>query len=236
MGDRIATGIAGFDHLVGGGLPQGTVNLVAGPAGSGKSLFGLHYIYNGAVRFGEPGLYLVLEETRESIERAMVAYGMDPGPLERSGQFLLVDMGEVRADDPSKSVVGFDDIRDFLAAALPRSRAKRLVIDSLSAIGLYYSTPEELRERLFAFARFLRSHDLTTLLITESIEGGSLTRYDVEQFVADSFIHLGLEEVKGDLRRTLTIRKMRFTRHDSTKHPVHITSSGIVVMDQEKVV
>ncbi len=236
MGDRVPTGIVGFDHLVGGGLPHGTVNLLAGPAGSGKSLFGLQYVYNGATRFGEPGLYLVLEETRASIERAMTSYGMDLESLERSGQFLLVDMGEVRADDPARSVVSFDDIRDFLTAALPRSQAKRLVIDSLSAIGLYYSTPEQLRERLFAFARFLRNHDLTSILITESIEGGSLTRYDVEQFVADSFIHLGLEEIKGDLRRTLTIRKMRFARHDAAKHPVHITSTGIVVMDQEKVV
>jgi len=236
VGDRVPTGITGFDRLVGGGLPRGTVNLLAGPAGSGKSLFGLQFIYNGATRYGDPGLYLVLEETRENVERAVQAYGMEFEGLERSGQLLVVDMGEVRAGDPARSVVSFDDLRDFLAAALPRSRVKRLVIDSLSAIGLYYASSEQLRERLFTFARFLRSQDVTALMITESLEGGSLTRYDVEQFVSDSFIHLGLEDVMGDLRRTLTVRKMRFTRHDSAKHPVHITSSGIVVMDQEKVV
>ncbi len=149
---------------------------------------------------------------------------------------LLVDMGAIRADEADGGIVGFEHLRDFLTAALPTTRAKRLVIDSLSAVGLYYASPEKLRMQLFAFARFLRSRDVTALLITESIEGAGLTRFGVEQFVADSFVHLGLEEIKGDLRRTLTVRKMRFARHDASKHPVHITPSGLVVMDEEKVV
>jgi len=236
MGDRVATGIVGFDRLVGGGFPRGTLNLLAGPAGSGKSLFGLHFVYNGAALHGETGMYLVLEETRDNLERAMAAYRMDPARLEATGRLLIVDMGEVRADEDGRSVVSFDDLRDFLSAALPSSGAKRLVVDSLSVLGLYYPNPERLRERLFAFSRFLRSRALTTLLLTESIEGAGLTRYGVEQFVADSFVHLDLEEVKGDLRRTLTVRKMRFTRHDASKHPVHIGPGGMVVLDEEKVV
>jgi len=236
MTDRVATGIGGFDRLVGGGFPRGTVNLIAGPAGSGKSLFALHFIHYGAAQIGEPGLYVVLEENREGIERALAAYGMEHASLERSGRFLLVDMGEIRAEDPGRSVVGFKEVRDFLSAALNHSGAKRLVLDSLSAVGLYYPSPEMLREQLFAFSRFLRSRDVTSVLITDSVEGGGLTRFGVEQFVADSFVHLGLEEVHGDLRRTLTVRKMRFTRHDASKHPLHITPSGMVVLDQEKVV
>lgn len=236
MGDRVATGVVGFDRLVGGGFPRGTVNLIAGPAGSGKSLFGLHFVHNGAGLYGEPGMYLVLEESRDSLERALAAYGMETASLEASGHLLVVDMGEVRGDDDGKAVVGFDDLRDFLAAALPKSGAKRLVVDSLSAVGLYYPNPESLRERLFSFTRFLRSKDLTTVLLSESLEGGPLTRFGIEQFVADSFVCLGLEEIKGDLRRTITVRKMRFTRHDASKHPFHITSNGLVVLDQEKVV
>ena len=160
---------------------------------------------------------------------------MDLAAVERDGRMLLVDLGGLRVDDP-RGVVGFPHLQDFLAAALPKTGAKRLVVDSLSAIGLFYPSPELLRQEMFAFARFLRARDVTTLLVTESIEGGPLTRFGIEQFVADSFIHLDLEEVKGDLRRTLTVRKMRFTRHDASKHPVHITSHGMVVLDDEKVV
>ena len=219
MEDRVPTGIQGFDRLVGGGFPRGTVNLLSGPAGSGKSLFGLHFAFNGAALYDENSMVVVLEETRGSLERAMASYGMQVSPYEREGRFLLVDIGELRTDEPER-VVGFDEVRGFLEAALPRSGARRLVLDSLSAIGLYYSSPEQLRERMFSFTRFLRARDVTTLLITESEEGAGLTRFGVEQFLADSFIYLGLEEIKGDLRRTLTVRKMRFTRHDAAKHPV----------------
>jgi KaiC/GvpD/RAD55 family RecA-like ATPase len=59
-----------------------------------------------------------------------------------------------------------------------------------------------------------------------------MTRYGVEQFLADSFLHLALEDVKGELRRTLTVRKMRFTKHDTGKHPVHITRDGLVVAEE----
>ena len=118
MGDRVPTGIAGFDRLVAGGFPRGTVNLLAGPAGSGKSLFGLHFIYHGAAHGGDPGMYVVLEENRAGIERALAAYGMDASELERSGRFLLVDLGEIRTEDSGRSVVGFEDLEDFISAAL----------------------------------------------------------------------------------------------------------------------
>ena len=234
--DRVPTGIDGFDSLVQGGLPSRTVNLVSGPAGSGKSLFALHFIANGAGRFGEPSMYVVLEETKASVERVMKNFGIDGRGLERSGRFLLIDLGELRMAGSDGSIVGFRELQEFLTSSLKVAGVRRLVIDSLSAVGLHYRSVEEFRERLFAFARFLREQDVTTLLVAEAPEGQALTRYGVEQFLCDSFIHLGLEEVHGELRRTLTVRKMRFTRHDTAKHPFHITATGLNVLAEEKVV
>ena len=74
--------------------------------------------------------------------------------------------------------------------------------------------------------------------IAQSVESAdqtfdeTLTRFGIEQFLADSFLHLALDEVKGELRRTLTVRKMRFTRHDTGRHPVHITADGLVVAEE----
>jgi len=236
MDERLPTGIEGFDLLVQGGFPAHTVNLVAGPAGSGKSLFALHFAYNGARRFGEAAMYLVLEETKESLMRVMRTFGMGYEDLERSERFLMIDLGELRVAGPEGSAIGFRELQDFLASSLKAARVRRLVIDSLSAVGLHYATSGEYRERLFAFSRFLRSQDVTTVLITESVDPQGLTGHGVEQFIADSFVHLGLEEVKGELRRTLTVRKMRFTKHDTTKHPMYITPAGMVVASDEKVV
>jgi len=106
------------------------------------------------------------------------------------------------------------------------------VIDSVCGVSLRYRNLWDLREEMFAFTRFLRDVGVTSLILTESPESGRLTRFGIEQFLSDSFIHLALEDVKGELRRTLTVRKMRFTKHDTGKHPVHITRDGFVVSEE----
>lgn len=236
MSERVPTGIEGFDVLVEGGFPRRTINLISGPAGSGKSLFALHYCLTGASRFGEPAMYLVLEETQENVERGMKRFGMASDELKRQGLFFLIDLGELRMMRGSRNAASFEELQDFLSASLRKGNIRRLVIDSLSAVGLHYSTAEAFREGLFAFSRFLREEDVTTLLLAESPEGELLTRYGIEQFLADSFTHLGLEETKGQLRRTITVRKMRFTKHDTVKHPVYISDTGLTVLADEKVV
>jgi circadian clock protein KaiC len=97
---------------------------------------------------------------------------------------------------------------------------------------LYYRNQDEFRRELFGFCRFLKEQEVTSLLITEAIETlGS--RFDVEQFVADSIISLGYENVEGEYRRTITIYKMRFTRHEPYKHPFLIAKSGIEIDPEE---
>ena len=236
---RVPTGISGLDELITGGFAQKTVNLVSGPAGSAKSLMATQYIYNGVKSLNEVGIYLTLEEPRENVIRAMSAYGMDPTKYEEEGKLILLDLGEVRrriAGSEEEGVVGFGALIELLKNMLEFTKAKRLAIDSVTAVGLYYEdSPGKLRRELFRFCGFLKERDVTTLLVTESIEGEQLTRYGVEQFIADSFIVLGLEDVKGELRRTITVRKMRFTKHDTMKHPMLITSTGINVSAESKV-
>ncbi|RLF47713.1 MAG: hypothetical protein DRN20_05600 [Thermoplasmata archaeon] len=238
--ERVPTGIKGLDELMDGGFPAGTVNLVSGPAGSAKSLLGMHYIYNGALMHGDNGIYITLEEPRKNILRAMLAYNMEIERLEKEGKLYLIDLSEMRRLSKNvtveEAIVGFKPLQDMLEHLLEFSKAKRLCIDSLTAIGLHYGDDvSAFRRDLFRFVAFLRSTGITSLLITEAAEGEGLTRFGVEQFVADSFIYLGLEESMGELRRTITIRKMRFTRHDTAKHPIIIDSSGLNVSAETKV-
>ena len=233
--NRVPTGIRGMDPLIGGGFPRNSVNLISGPAGSGKSLFALQYLWNGWREFGDAGAYVALEESRASVLRAAAEFGMVIPEADANEKVHIVDLGEIRGRG-GRSVIGFAVLKDFLKAFLLSTRAARLVIDSLPVLGLYYRNPEGLREEMFGFARFLREQGVTPLLITESLEDGSLTRYGTEQFVADSFIVLGLEKVKGELRRTVTVRKMRFTKHDTGTHPFFITPRGIEVSPEERVI
>jgi KaiC/GvpD/RAD55 family RecA-like ATPase len=236
---RVPTGIPGLDELISGGFAGNTVNLVSGPAGSAKSLMALQYIYNGVKDHDETGIYLTLEEPRENILRALNAYGMDITKYEEEGKFILLDLGEVRRRvnvSEEEGVIGFSALIELLKNLMDFTGAKRFALDSVTAVGLYYEdSPGVLRRELFKFAGFLKEKDITSLLITESIENGQLTRYGIEQFIADSFIVFGLEDMKGELRRTVTVRKMRFTKHDTMKHPMLITSSGINVSAESKV-
>lgn len=231
--DRVPTGIRGLDQLIGGGFPRNSLNLISGPAGSGKSLFSLQFLANGARLYGEAGVYLALEEGRASVRRAAAEFGLDFDAA--GGALHVVDLGEIRGRGGA-GAVGFGEVRDFLRAFLEASKVHRLVVDSLPVLGLSYRSPEALREELFGFARFLREQDVTSLTITESLEDAALTRYGVEQFVADSFIVLALEKVKGELRRTVTVRKMRFTKHDTGTHPFFITPHGVEVSAEERVI
>lgn len=238
--NRVSTGITGLDELIQNGFAENTVNLVSGPAGGGKSLMAMQFIYNGAKKFGDVGIYMTLEENRENIIKAMSNYGMDIEEMEREKKLYLLDMSGIRRkcadEDMEEGMVGFKALEKLLENLLSYSGAVRIAIDSVTAIGLYYGeSPGSLRREMFRFCGFLKEKNITSLLITESLEGGELTRYGIEQFVADSFIVMGLEDVKGELRRTVTVRKMRFTKHDTAKHPLLITSTGMNISADAKV-
>ncbi|MDG6219874.1 MAG: ATPase domain-containing protein, partial [Candidatus Thermoplasmatota archaeon] len=160
--------------------------------------------------------------------------------FEDEGLMYLMDMSEIRRKCPEEDleagIAGFSALENLLNNLLDYTKARRLVLDSLTAVGLYYGdNPGILRRELFRFAGFLKEKNVTALLITESLESGQLTRYGIEQFVADSFICLALEDVKGELRRTITVRKMRFTKHDTAKHPMLIGPTGVTVSAESKV-
>jgi len=269
---RVKTGIDGLDQLTLGGLPAETVTLVSGPAGSGKSLLCLQFACFGATNEDEPALYVSLEESLESVTRALSGYRFNDFRPLRSGKLTVMDLGWLRSElaahkgawgmermdslweEGQSYLLNLDWLKDdggtegeleagmvgfrTLEAAVDHYHAKhgvrRLVIDSVAAVGLYYTNPEDLRRELFRFGRFLREKRLTVMLITESLVGaGNPTRYGIEHFVADAHIVLGLRNIRGEFKRTVTIQKMRFSGHDNGVHPFVITDNGMEINTRE---
>ncbi len=233
--DRVPTGIDGFDELIGGGFPEGSVNLISGPTGSAKSLFCLHYVYNGAAKYGEPSLYITLEEKTENLRETLKSFGMDPTNLEANGSLTIVDLGEIRKLEGDEDALDFRSIEAMIDGLIENNKVKRLVVDSIAIIGLQQRDVREFRKDLFQFGRFLGDKETTSVLVTECSEEGALTRFGVEQFITDSFVFLGLDNIKGELRRTVVVRKMRLTHHDAMVHPFLITNKGIRVSSDVKV-
>lgn len=233
--NRVPTGIDGFDDLIAGGFPEGSINLISGPTGSAKSLFCLHYVYNGASEYGEPSLYITLEEQKDNLQRTLKGFGMDPVKYETEGLLTIVDLGEIRKLTEDADALGFQSIQAMIDGLIERNEVKRLVVDSIAIVGLQQKDIQEFRRDLFQFGRFLGEKNTTSILVTECSEEGALTRFGVEQFIADSFIFLGLDNVKGELIRTVVVRKMRLTHHDIVVHPFLITGKGIKVSSDVKV-
>jgi len=242
MVNRVPTGIAGFDELIQSGFAEGSVNIFSGPAGSAKTTIGMQFIYHGAKECGEGGLFLTLEESRESIIQAMKNLGMDLEPLLNDGSVYLIDMGgllregaNVR-DEVEREIVGFGAIKNFLESFLQHGNVKRLVVDSMTAASLFYKSTEEIRQEMFRFVRFLKKMNVTTILLAESLnQSGEQSRFGIEAFMGDSFTAIGYEKTGGEYRRTIAVIKMRLTDHDNSVHPFIFTENGIEVSTETEV-
>ena len=162
--------------------------------------------------------------------------GMDI--LRDKGKEHRVDMAWLETDSEAraeleKGFVGFRTLHEVVEHTVAKKKIKRLVVDSVAAIGLMYKSPEIFRKELFAFGRYLRDKKLTSMLVTETSGVTNAVRFGVEHFLTDSHIQLNLRSVKGEFMRTVTVQKMRFGNHDSGVHPFNITSRGMEINTRE---
>ena len=228
---RVKIGIEELDKMIDGGLIEKSVTVISGPAGSGKSLLGMQFIYNGINDFEESGMFITIEEGSENVTVKMTDIGMDIENYVNEGKLYLVDLGEVSNEGEIKEIApyGFEGLVEVLRPLINLSGAKRLVLDSLPALGAYYKSIGVFRLSLFKLRRFLQAQGVTSILLTESLEDGSPTRFGIEQYIADTFILLGETEVKKKLTRTIEVRKMRLSKHEKSKRTYEIGEQGIEI-------
>ncbi len=199
---RCPTGIAGLDELLGGGFPRGAAVIVAGAPGTGKTVFSAKFIYEGAKKYGEAGVYLSFLESRKEFMDFMSSLSMNFEELERKGLFKYVEGVEVVTEDAAVEV-----IKDLIAE-VARIKAKRVVIDSTSAI-IQAFREGEVREALKdMLISGLKRLGVTSLLILEASEEAKIGEA-VEEFLADGVIILKARSSGGFLVREMEIRKMR---------------------------
>ncbi|RLG03243.1 MAG: KaiC domain-containing protein [Thaumarchaeota archaeon] len=238
--ERVVTGIPGFDEILHGGIPRRNVVLLAGGPGTGKSIFGYQYLYNG-LKKGEHGILVALEEHPVQIRISMSQFGWDVSEYEAAGEFAVVDaftagIGEaakreryvVRAPDDFQSLI------DVLRAAIREVKAERVVVDSVTT--LYITKPVLARSMVLQLKKILSGMGCTSILISQvSVTERGFGGPGVEH-AADGIVRLDLDEIDGELRRSLIVWKMRGTAHSMKRHPFEITSNGIIVKKEALVV
>ena len=240
--ERVATGINGLDRLIDGGLPKGRTYLLTGSCGTGKTLFSLEYIYNGAKQYSEPGIFVTIDATPKTIREDALAIGMDIKKLEDKGLIRIIDASVARIGIPSEEeyampVTGFDLDKLLLETmrATKKIGAKRVVIDSTPALGLTFQNSEDVRKAVLKINYVLSQSGATSMIISEIAEGSkALSKYGVEEYVVDGVIVLHYMEASATANRLLHIRKMRATRHSEDLHPLEISDSGIKIYKIEE--
>ncbi len=227
--ERVPTGIPGLDELIQGGFEKGSVVIVAGGPGTGKTTMAAQFLYNGAVEHDEPGVLLNLEQSGENFKTHMRLFRMDFDELEKKGLISILTYNPNEIIDVIKGGGGM--LRD----AMDSIGAKRFAVDSLTAMIVFYERDYDARKALVNLFSSVRNWNVTTLAVLESNIVESHTIYPTVEFLSDGVILLRTY-YEGNVRNhALEILKMRATDHSKDISPYFVTDTGIVVFGGEKV-
>lgn len=231
---KVATGIPGFEAVTMGGLPRRRVAVVAGQAGSGKTVFAAHFLAEG-VRRSEPGVFVTLEEPAEDLRDNLRTLGWDVDAWEAAGDFEIVDASPLVRDGGEIAAYSFDTLAAQIGHAVDRTGAERLVLDSLNTVLAFEGSPAVARQRLRRLVAELRRMGLTVIVTVETPDdpGSTLSRYGIEEFVADSVVLLRHVHEGKVRRRSVEVLKMRGAMHRKGDYAFTVLpGQGIVVLPQ----
>jgi circadian clock protein KaiC len=223
---RLSTGVPAVDQMLGGGIPAWDSILVTGPAGSGKSAMASQFVSAGLSK-GEPAVIAVFEEHPEEFIAHAKSLAPNLGPMVRKG---LLEVVYLRPLDLS-----VDEALLEIQAAVKRTKAQRLVIDSLSGFELALAPTfrEDFRESLYRMVGALTGAGVTVFMTTEVAQSFTDLRFstDLISFLTDDVIVQRYVEIEGDIRKVMTVIKMRGSEHSKALRLYDVTKKGLVVGD-----
>jgi len=214
-----------LDSLIEGGLKAGSINLVSGEAGCGKSTFATHFLKAGADA-GEAGLYVSVEEKKEKFYDNMGRFGFDLPSIDAAGKLVFhkTSVPEVRSF-LDQGVVSFEQY-------FKEYDVKRVVVDSVTALMLPYNAETSQRNALMTLFEILERWG-ATVLVTSEVDSGQ-SRFGVE-YLVDSIFKLYYRKIGQERVRTMEIFKMRGTDHSRQEMVYRLGDGGITLYPDEKI-
>ena len=232
--EKCITGIEGLDSVLGGGIPRNNTVLLTGNCGTGKTSLSLEFLLHGALE-GENGLYLSVTEPFEKLIANMIPYDFFTKELIKTGKLTFIDMSAIyERFGFNRDRMSIEDV-DLLVSAIGdltrETKARRLVIDSITSVAYQVDSQEKLRNLLIGLSKALSGLGATSLIISElTAADASYSKYGVEEAIADGVILMGNLERNGDMLRTLQVIKMRGTSHSRAKYVLDLTTAGILLV------
>lgn len=226
--NRIKTYVKGLDKEMQGGIPEGSVVMVAGKPGTMKSSFAFNILYHNANKDDKSGVYVTLEQGRESLLSNMEGLGMKLSGLEK--EISVLDLGMIRKKlIQLTNQTWMEVFKMYLKNLKKNMDIKLVVIDSLPILEVMakFASP---REELFHFFEWLRDMNVTAFLITEMEQGSDKFCNNSEDFLSDGIFHLDLRRAENQVDLFLSVVKMRQTNHKRGYFPLIFDNDGFEVV------
>jgi circadian clock protein KaiC len=229
---KVPTGIEGFDHITRGGLPRGSVTLVTGGPGAGKTVFGLQTLVNGAMLYDEPGLFVAFEENSRKLLANAASFGWSLDELKDKKLFFLDAM-----PDAGAVTIGEFDLSGMLAilsAKVEAIKARRIVFDSLDVLLHLLPGAVERRREINRVHSWLLANELTAVITAKldwlenpiPLQDGAL---QFLPFIVDCVVALTHGVERGFSQRRMRVIKYRGSSFSENETPLTIGPGGLDV-------
>jgi circadian clock protein KaiC len=226
---KTLTGIEGLDEITMGGLPTGRTTLVCGSAGSGKTVLSIEFLAHGILEYGEPGVFMSFEETEKDLSQNVASFGYDLDQLQRENKLAIDHVFIERSEIEETGEYDLEGLFIRLGNAVDTIKAKRVVLDTIEVLFAGLKNQSIIRAELRRLFRWLKDRGLTAIVTGERGEG-MLTRYGLEEYVADCVILLDHRVTEQLSTRRLRIVKYRGSLHGMDEYPFLMGESGISVL------
>jgi circadian clock protein KaiC len=227
--EKAPTGVKGLDEITGGGLPKGRPTLICGGTGCGKTLLSMEFLVRGAMQFDEPGVFMSFEEKTEELTQNFASLGFDLRDLVARNKLVLDYVHVEKSELEDTGDYDLEGLFIRLGHAIDSIGAKRVVLDTIEALFCGLANEIILRSELRRLFRFLKDKGVTAIITGEQGEK-TLTRYGMEEYVADCVIFLDHKVNERIATRRLRIIKYRGSPHGTNECPFLIDEQGFSVM------
>ncbi|MGZ9270262.1 MAG: circadian clock protein KaiC [Candidatus Binatia bacterium] len=224
------TGITGLDEITGGGLPTGRPTLVSGNAGCGKTMLAMEFLVRGATQFDEPGVFMMFEESAADLTANVRSLGFDLDRLTAERKIVLDYVHIERSEIEETGEYDLEGLFIRLGYAIDSIGAKRVVLDTVEALFAGLPNHAILRAELRRLFRWLKDRGMTAIITSERGEGNLITRYGLEEYVADCVIVLDQRVAEQISTRRLRVLKYRGSVHGTNEYPFLIGERGLSVL------
>src|ERR1043166_1136339 len=227
--EKVPTGIRGLDQVTHGGFPKGRAALVCGGPGAGKTLLGLEFLVRGALLYSEPGVCIAMEETTQELVTNMASLGYDLPALIRQKKLAIDYVHVERKQIEETGEYDLEGLFIRLRAAIEQVKAKRVMLDTIELLFLGLQNEAIVRAELRRLFHWLKDAGVTAV-VTAEVGDRMLTRYGLEEYVADCVLILDHRVNEQISTRRLRVMKYRGSSHGTNEYPFLIDNQGISVI------